>query len=300
MARRELRWLRNFAKPQQRRTPFIPTEHDILPEEHIALLKKFLAVAPHLFEAEPDFASPVLRHPDLNFGNILLSPGSSEIAGIIDWQASVIFPFYMQSGFPAFCQHDPSQPQSLKIPSLPENMKDLSPEEQTQAPVKHRMEEFNLYYSAATGIHNEKQMKAFRTPYMEMRQYLIHQTGYPWDADLINLRAALIGVTSREVWDAISSHSCPVSFPQEEQEKSEEDRVAWIESADLLSTIRNDLGIDLEGGTIPENFERASRRNSEYRLQMVRHCEEHERELCWRNWPFKDDEDDSTCPPLDP
>ncbi|KAJ5788891.1 phosphotransferase enzyme family protein [Penicillium psychrosexuale] len=297
MARREILWLKNFAQPRQRTNLFMPTDYDILPEEHISLLEKFISVAPHLIPDKPGFSSPVLRHPDLNFANILLSPGSSEIVGVIDWQASTIFPFFMQTGYPDFCQHDYSQSQKLHKPSLPENMEDLSAEEQTKALMKYRMEEINLYYTAATGVHNDKHIEVIREPYLNMRQYLIQQTGYPWDADLVNLRAALIGMTTRKAWDAISSHPCPVSFSQTELEKSQEESEEWNESQALLTTIREDLGIDLEGGTTPENFERASRRNSEYRQAMVDHCEEEkDRELMWRNWPFKDDEDRSACP----
>lgn len=62
-------------------------------------------------------------------------------------------------------------------------MDDLSAEEKTQALVKHRMDEINLYYTAATGIHNDKHIQALRHPYLAVRRYLIHQTGYPRDAD---------------------------------------------------------------------------------------------------------------------
>lgn len=71
----------------------------------------------------------------------------------------------------------------------------------------------------------------------------------------------------------------------------------WNESEELLTIIRNDLGIDPEGGTESANFEWASRRNLEYRLEMLRQAEEDERDICWRNWPFKDDTDFSS-PPL--
>ncbi|CAG8906125.1 unnamed protein product [Penicillium egyptiacum] len=162
----------------------------------------------------------------------------------------------MQAGYPDFSQHDSSKLQSLHIPSLPENMDDLSSEEKIQALVEHRNDETDLYYTAATGIHNDKHMEALQHPYLAMRRYLIHQTGYPWDANLINLRAALVGVTSHQLWNAVSSHPCPVSFSQEERERSDDERDIWNESEALLSTIRAGLAIDLEGGTTPENFER--------------------------------------------
>lgn len=70
----------------------------------------------------------------------------------------------------------------------------------------------------------------------------------------------------------------------------------WNESEQLLSQVRDHLGIDLEGGTEPENFERAVEGNRRFRIEMVRQAEEGQQEICWRNWPYKDDEDDSMSP----
>jgi hypothetical protein len=285
-------YLLDHAKPQPRRTFLLPTDYNIDPNEHMSLLSKSLEAAPFLIPSESTLSAPTLRHPDLSLANILLVPGSTKIASIIDWQDAIIFPLFMQAGYPAFCKHDSSRPQSLKIPTLPAEIDRMSAEEQLQAKSKFRLEEANLYYTAATGIHNDQHLKALRIPHLGMWQYLIQQTGYPWDADVINLRAALVGVTSANVWSGISSQPCPVSFAEKAMNESSE----WNESEALLSTIRNHLGIDLEGGTEPENFEWASQRNAEFRMEMLRQSEEHEREICWRNWPFKDDEDNSSPP----
>lgn len=67
----------------------------------------------------------------------------------------------------------------------------------------------------------------------------------------------------------------------------------WNESEALLSKIRDDLGVDLEEDTEPGNFEWTSRRNWEFRMEFVRQSDVHERETCWRNWPYRDDEDSS-------
>ena len=73
----------------------------------------------------------------------------------------------------------------------------------------------------------------------------------------------------------------------------------WNESEALLSRIRENLGIDLEGGTGIDNFEWASQRNLEFRLEFLRQAEDHQREICWRNWPYKDDTDFSSPPNID-
>ncbi|RDH38148.1 hypothetical protein BDQ94DRAFT_156844 [Aspergillus welwitschiae] len=118
---------------------------------------------------------------------------------------------------------------------------------QIKAKAEFRSEEANLYYTAATGLYNDIHWSALKIPHLGMRHYLYQQTGYPWDGDVINIRAALVG-------------------------------------------------IDPEGGTEPANFDWASWRNLEYRLEMLRQAEEDERDICWRNWPFKDDTDISSPP----
>ncbi|PYI28637.1 kinase-like protein [Aspergillus indologenus CBS 114.80] len=295
-ARRETTCILHHATPQPRNTFLLPTRHNIEPSEHVSLLSKFLEIAPFLIPTDPDHNRPILRHPDLSLHNILLEPGSPRIASIIDWQDAIVFPLFMQAGYPGFCEHDLSQTQTLQLPSLAGDFDALSVEEQTRIKTKFRLDEANLYYTASTGIYNETHMSALKIPHLGMRQYLYQQTGYPWDADTINLRAALVGITTPQVWEIISSASCPVSFTEQERQAAREDSNEWNESEKLLSALREHLGVDLEGGTAPENFEWASQRNLELRLEMLRQAEEHERDLCWQNWPFKDNTDISSPP----
>ncbi|RAK99646.1 aminoglycoside phosphotransferase family protein [Aspergillus ibericus CBS 121593] len=295
-ARRETACTLHHAKSQPRKTFLLPTLHNINPSEHVSLLSKFQEIASYLIPTESHHNSPTLRHPDLSLANILLEPGSTKITSILDWQDAVVFPLSLQAGYPAFCEHDVSQTQSLQRPSLPDNFNHLSITEQTQIKTQFRLEEANLYYTATTGIYNDLHMSALQIPHLGMRQYLYQQTGYPWDADLINLRAALIGIATPHIWNRISSVPCPVTFTEQERQTAKEDSDEWNESEKMLSTIRDHLGVDLEGGTAPENFEWAAHRNREMRLEMTRQADEHERDLCWRNWPFRDDTDDSAPP----
>ncbi|OJJ43571.1 hypothetical protein ASPZODRAFT_73818 [Penicilliopsis zonata CBS 506.65] len=290
-ARREMAVIQHHAKPQPRKRFLLPTAFDIHPSEHSSLLSQFLQLAPFLIPGS--HSVPTLRHPDLSLSNILLAPGSTKITSIIDWQDAVVFPQFMQAGYPAFCEHDSSQPQSLQIPSLPDGFDEMPPDQQRHSKSIFRLEEANLYYTAATGIHNEKHMDVLKLPYFGMRQYLLQQTGYPWDADVINLRAAMVGITTPSVWSCISSAVCPVAFSDEDRERAIAESQEWNESEQLLSRVREHLGIDLEGGTEPENFERAVTANQEFRMEMVRQAEAEEREICWRNWPYKDEGDNS-------
>ncbi|EFW20390.1 conserved hypothetical protein [Coccidioides posadasii str. Silveira] len=267
--------LRDHAKLQPRKTFLLPTDYDINPEEHISLLSQFMQLTPFLVPSQSNLIAPTLRHPDLSLANILLVPGSTKIASVIDWQDASIFPLFMQAGYPAFCEHVSSRLQSLQIPGLPKGLDKMNPQDQIQIKTKFRLEEMNLYYTAATGIHNEEHMEALRIPHLSMQQYLIQQTGYPWDGDVINLRAALV-----------------------DREKALKESSEWNESEALLTAVRNDLGIDLEGGTELENYDWASSRNLQFRREMSRQAEVHEREVSWRNWPYKDDDGSSSPPPI--
>lgn len=294
-ARREMAVIQRHAKPQPRQTFLLPTNYNIHPSEHTSLLSQFLQVAPHLIRPG-SYSAPTLRHPDLSLSNILLAPGTSKIISIIDWQGATILPRFMQAGYPAFCHHDSSQPQSLEIPSLPDDFDKMGIDEQRQIKAIFRLEEANLYYTAATGVHNEEHMNVLKIPHLGMQQYLLRQTGYPWDADVINLRAALVGITTPSVWSKISSAACPVEFSEEEREAAIAESQEWNESEQLLSRVREHLNIDLEGGTEPDNFERAVEGNRQLRIEMVRQAEAGQQEICWRNWPYKDQEDNSMPP----
>lgn len=297
-ARREMAVIQHHAKPQPRHTFLLPTDYDIHPSEHISLLSRFLHLAPCI-SRPGNHSAPTLRHPDLSLSNILLAPGSTKIISIIDWQDAVVFPRFMQAGYPAFCEHDSSQPQSLQIPSLPDGFNEMDVEQQRQVRAALRLEEANLYYTAATGVHNNKHMDVLKSPHLGMQQYLIRQTGYPWDADIINLRAALVGITTTSAWNRISSAVCPVVFSDEEREAAMAESREWNESEQLLSQAREYLDIDLEGGTEPDNYERAIEGNLQFRMEMVRQSEPGQEGICWRNWPYKDAEDNSMPPILE-
>ncbi|KAK2831886.1 hypothetical protein FQN49_007067, partial [Arthroderma sp. PD_2] len=159
-ARRELAWTSTYGKPRPRRAFLLPTEEDIEPQDHSSLLSKYLQMAPSLVPSRPEMETPILRHPDLSYTNILLTPGTNKIEAIIDWQDAAILPLFMQAGYPAFCEHDLSQVQSLEPPKLPDNYDELNEVDKLKADMKFRLEKVNLYYYAATGVENDLHMLA--------------------------------------------------------------------------------------------------------------------------------------------
>ena len=64
----------------------------------------------------------------------------------------------------------------------------------------------------------------------------------------------------------------------------------------MLSQVREHLSIDPEGGAEPDNYKRTIEGNRQFRTEMVRQAEIDQEEICWRNWPYKDDGDDNMSP----
>lgn len=59
-----------------------------------------------------------LHHGDLNLANILVSPGSFEITGIMDWEMINIVPLWKASYYPVFLQDiEPLDEEEPPIPS---------------------------------------------------------------------------------------------------------------------------------------------------------------------------------------
>lgn len=295
IGKREATWTIKLGQPRPRQFFFSFSEQNIEPEDHISLLSQYSLVAPHLVPKQEGLASPTLRHPDLRQSNIFLHPQSTDILGIIDWQGASILPFFLQSGYPLFCDHDLKRPQTWEKPKLSDDFEEMNPGEQEEALKNLKHQQANLYYTAATGLKCARHMRALRLPYLSMRQYLIQQAGMPWDGDLVNLRAALIGIHSK--WDdLVGERACPISFTEEEVRLALQESREWNEAAEVLATIRDTLGIDGEGGTHPENYDRAVALNKEWRIQMLKAAKPEEKERCWQIWPFKDDGDDSEAP----
>lgn len=295
IGKREAAWTAKFGQPRHRQFFFSVSEQKIEPKDHVALLSQYGLVAPYIMPKQEELCSPTLRHADLHQGNIFLCPQSKQILGIIDWQGTSILPFFVQSGYPALCDHDVRRPQSMEKPKLCDDFDKINPEEQKDALIKLKHEQANLFYTAATGLKCELHMRALRLPYLAMRQYLIQQAGMPWDGDLVNLRAALIGVHSK--WNDLAGECpCPISFTDEEVQVAMQESKEWNEAAEILATIRKSLDINEEGGTDLDNHNRACVLNKEWRMQILKAAKAEEQVQCWQIWPFKDDGEDSEAP----
>lgn len=251
-----------------------------------------------------DLSYPTLRHPDLNLSNIIMRPNSTQIAGIVDWQGASILPFFLQAGFPFLCDHPGSElPKSLKLPQVPDDFESMDLEHQKQTWTNVRHEKILQLYTAATLLACPRHMMALELPFWRLRCIMIRQAGARWDGDSVFLRETLISL--RRVWDVISphqSHPCPDMFTAKEKRINQRESDEWRRAFKSFTNIQKSLGIDSEGGTFPENYERARILNHKYRLKSIKFkgISPEMRDRLWKIWPFKDKNDHSSPPPLTP
>ncbi|EGE79026.2 phosphotransferase enzyme family protein [Blastomyces dermatitidis ATCC 18188] len=196
IGKRELEWTKRFGKPLEKDFPYNSLLPGVIPPSaYSTLLEKYLAIAPFLLpnDAESHGSAPTLRHPDLTPSNVFISPETSKIRRIIDWQHTVIVPRLLASGHPHLFENpDVELPPTLDAPQPPDGYESLDPE--TKAQVDELLRRRNLYYfyRVFNGAKNQLHLAACADPLLEPRKHLVDFAGRQGNGNLMTLRGALI------------------------------------------------------------------------------------------------------------
>lgn len=92
-----------------------------------------IRLAPYFVPKCSKFNRPVLRHPDLQPNNIFVSEDLS-IAGLIDWQHSLVFLTFLAAGIPnSFQDYDDEESISFFPPKLPDDLELMDEDERARA-----------------------------------------------------------------------------------------------------------------------------------------------------------------------
>lgn len=153
---RELQWTKTFAKPRlhyERSYRELHGFKKMHPQAHIHALEKYLQLANCLgYPQGSNLNRPVLRHPDLQPNNILLSD-SLDVTGIVDWQHATIMPLCLAASMPKYFQNygDPESDRMAKpARDLPADFEGLSPAEQASVQARHLKRHNHFLYAALT------------------------------------------------------------------------------------------------------------------------------------------------------
>jgi hypothetical protein len=298
---KERAWINAFGHP---RLPFDRAYCESLgyekmtPGEHAANLEHFSRIAPYLVPRNQLLHKPVLRHPDLQPNNIFLSD-DLKIVGLIDWQHSSVLPQFLSAGIPKYFQNYEDE-ESIRfiVPKLPPDLDEMDEGARNNALEQYRRRHLHFYYVAFSERFNPGHHEALDLPTNLLIRKAFSHAAEPWEGNNIPLQADLIHI--KQAWQEIlrdNGHEhvqCPVNFDQAEAE-----RIIGIleeqEKTDTqMSTIRDYLGINVDGWTPTSNFDEAVEQAAMIKKEALEGCEtEEERGLVARHWPL-DDFDEET------
>ncbi|RAK92540.1 phosphotransferase enzyme family protein [Aspergillus costaricaensis CBS 115574] len=259
----ELNWARCHAKP--RMNYYRSTETPENPNEYLALLQRYLDIAPHLC---PDYDNiNTLSHPDLHLDNIFIDPETHQITSIIDWQLAAITP--------SFLQHP--HPQMLEL--------SLSPGSEEQ---RSREKELLEYYYKATEKVNPSLAEAFNDPYLSTRVTPINLISGCWEReDTFSLRESLIKVSA--YWDQLRQDDTPfpVDFNVDKLAEHERERELFGALSNIVQQLEEEGLIPIGGMVRPEEYEHAKMVSEYFKSEFINLAEDdQQRELHGKVWPY--------------
>ncbi|MCJ1470445.1 hypothetical protein MMC07_009090 [Pseudocyphellaria aurata] len=297
---REARCTHKFGKPRLWQYYTCVARDVTRPQEHISLLSQYNQLAPYLIPKEgKNLSFPTLRHCDLRLANIILHPGSTKIAGILDWQNASILPFFLQSGYPDLFQSSEEPPLMMEFPKLPDEYAQMTLDQQKHAWDKMWSRTAILFYTAATLVAFQLHTVALQLPYMKLRKSLISQAGRCWDGNLLGFQDSMMRV--RAVWDIIAPgmrYPCRIIYTYDQLQLIRQAAREWMDVEYALANMRRKIGIDQQGGTRADNYQLACARNRQFRLDILRGVDDpKQRDVLWKTWPYKDKNDLSLPPP---
>lgn len=273
------------------------------PEVHVEALRKYLKMASCLgFPRDSILNRPVLRHPDLQPNNILVSE-AKDIVGVIDWQHSTVVPLCLAAGIPKHFQNygDP-QSESLAQPPHhpPSDIDALKLEEQAAARERHRRQVVHFLYAAFTSRLNEEHYDAIFNDCVIMHQKLYTGVGTPWEGDSVSLQAEMIRTV--QCWEIIASEGSiaqnettpPIGF----EDANVRDILALDEEQKgidaAMDEMRGVLGVDVMGWvSSDEEYQAAKERAQLIKDKMLEVVETDDERIGVRDhFPFDDHDED--------
>jgi hypothetical protein len=187
IAHREIRWIEQYAKPKVISVPISTSSAQESPKAHIDLLRKYLNVAAKLLPTEDDLLLPTLWHRDLHRGNVFVH--ESQVSSVIDWQSVWVGPRVLRARAPLIVDYN-GEIQT----KLPENFKELDPEEKDRVRETVRRSILLYIYENTTSKRNPSLYKVLRYPNGKTLDELVEFVGDSWDGDILPIREILIRI----------------------------------------------------------------------------------------------------------
>ncbi|RAK98730.1 uncharacterized protein BO80DRAFT_495297 [Aspergillus ibericus CBS 121593] len=292
-ATKEIAYLSEFGNPRQPIQRLRRETYDYQPQSHLdymATLRQYLQVAPSLIpHSTPALHRPVLRHPDLQPNNIIVSD-ELEINGLIDWQHTTVLPLFLQCAIPNSLQNYGDEvSESLQKPTLPSNFHELEPEEQCHQAELFRKRHLHYCYVKTTAEMNPDHYDALSHDYSTLRRRLYHHASDPWEGDNVTLKSNLISLSKH--WKDVTGRksSCPLVYPEAEANECVRLAHAQTEADEQLKICQELIGVGNEGWVPVDHYEEAKAREQRLKKAALDAAETaEERMRIEENWIFDD------------
>ena len=185
LAHREIAWVQQYAVLKPPDDPLVTSASQNSPSSHIALLEKYLKVAPYLLPDDPPLVAPHIRHTDLHAGNIFVQDG--KITSIIDWQEIWAMPLILRARHPQLVDYN-----GAIVLKHPANFKELDPAKKEE--MRDQISRSIVLYLYEKQIAKEIPLlhKVLRYEYGRTRCEPILFAGDTWEDDILPLRESLI------------------------------------------------------------------------------------------------------------
>lgn len=189
IAYREIAWIGEYSQPTAPAPGYVRlSEPQKSPQEHIQLLRKYLASISKILPKSLDLVRPTLWHPDIHDGNLFVH--EMKISSVIDWQSIWVGPLILQARTPRLIDYNGE----IKL-KLPSNYKKLDEEKKSRISDQVSRWSIQVYiYEEQTAKTNPLLNKAIRKPHGKMLSQLVSFAGNSWDDDIIPLREFLINL----------------------------------------------------------------------------------------------------------
>ncbi|KAJ6602449.1 kinase-like domain-containing protein, partial [Mycena vulgaris] len=259
VAFREEAWIASHAKPHIHDDPFRAVVGPQLQDEHLTVLAQYRSVVPALVPTDEKALSSILWHPDLNPGNIFVSPEEDyKVVSIIDWQGAWAGPAYLQMDTPAFIAYtgpDASLiPSGLAFPELPHAYAEMPPEQQAAAQRNHKEKMLQKLYEI-------KQLLPYRDG-LAPRSTLalpVRSAGRTWKDGILPLKLSLLNVAAQ--WPALSTphEPCPLRITRADADNLGTQRERYLEWHAFLDDLRRTFGMRVHGWVSTAEYGRKRR-----------------------------------------